>query len=402
MSNRLPTRRQGPSTASVHAGEPRVKAEHSITNPIFQTSTFVFDDLAEIRAFAESRKAGTPSRFEYGRYGNPTEEAATAKLVALEGGEDGILFASGMTAATTTILALLSAGDHMVITDEAYKKTREFALNELRRFHIACTIVPPDDYDAMRAALRPNTKLFFTETPTNPRLWIVDLTRVAEFKKDHPDMVIVVDSTFGTPVNYRPLSLGADVALHSATKYLGGHNDILGGAIVGSREVIGRVRPMHQSLGGIMDPHCAYLLVRGLKTLAVRVARHNENAQRVAEFLEGHPKVGRVYYPGLKSHPQHDLARRQMTGFGGVVSFEAGGTSDETFRFIEALTIPYLGPSLGGVETLVYHPASLTFDQYTPSERLAIGITDTLVRLAIGIEDADDLIADLDQALAVL
>jgi len=391
--------KMGPSTRSVHGGEPRIKAASAITNPIFQTSTFVFENLAEIQAFAASRNAGAPSRFEYGRYGNPTEQAATAKLVALEGGEDGILFASGMAAATVTLLGLLSAGDHMVITDEAYKKTREFAIKDLKRFGIACTVVPPDDYDAMAAAIRPNTKVFFTETPTNPRLWIIDLPRVAAFKQDHPDLVVVVDSTFGTPINIQPLALGADVALHSVTKYLGGHNDVLGGAIVGSKDVIGRIRPMHQTLGTIMDAHCAYLLIRGLKTLAIRVARHNENAQRVAEFLEAQERVTRVYYPGLASHPQHDLAARQMTGFGGVVSFDVGASQEDTFRFIEALKIPYLGPSLGGVESLVYHPASLTFDRYTPEERAAIGITDTLVRLAIGIEDADDLIADLDQAL---
>ena len=392
----------GPSTASVHGGETREKFAHAITNPIAQTSTFVFENYAAIRAYIDAKKAGPAGRYEYGRYGNPTEQAATEKLVALEGAEDGLLFASGMTAATTTMLALLSAGDHLVMTSEAYKKTREFALKHLTRFGIETTLVPPDDYDAMAAAIRPNTRMFFTETPTNPRLWVVDVERVADFKEQQPDMVVVVDSTFATPLNLRPLEFGADLALHSITKYLGGHNDILGGAIAGPLALVDKVRLMHQFLGGIMDPHCAYLLIRGLKTLGVRVERHNVNGQRIAEFLEGHAKVRRVFYPGLKSHPQHELAVRQMKGFGGVVSFEVDGSQADTFRFIEALKIPYLGPSLGGVESLVYHPASLTFNDYPPDEREAMGISDQLVRLAVGIEDADDLIADLDQALAVL
>ena len=402
MSEASKPRRIGPSTASVHSGESRHKFANAITTPICQTSTFVFEDYAAIQAFVESSKNGPPSRYEYGRYGNPTEQAATDKLVALEGGEDGLLFASGMTASTTLMLALLSAGDHLVMTGEAYKKTREFALKHLVRFGIETTTVPPGDYDAMAAAIRPNTRLFFTETPTNPRLWVVDLKRVADFKNDHPDLVVVVDSTFATPINLKPLPLGVDLALHSATKYLGGHNDILGGAIVGSRDLVNRIRAMHQFLGGVMDPHCAYLLIRGLKTLAVRVERHNANAQRIAAFLDGHAKVRRVFYPGLKGHPHHDLAARQMAGFGGVVSFEVEGSKADTFRFIEALTIPYMGPSLGGVESLVYHPASLTFNDYAPEEREAIGITDQLVRFAVGIEDADDLIADLDHALAGL
>ena len=402
MSDTAKPRRYGPSTASVHAGEAREKFAHAITNPICQTSTFVFEDYAAIQAYVESKKAGPPSRFEYGRYGNPTEQTATEKLVALEGGEDGLVFASGMSAATTTMLALLSAGDHLAIISEAYKKTREFALTQVVRFGIETTLVPPDDYDAMAAAIRPNTRLFFTETPTNPRLWIVDLKRVADFKKKRPGMVVVVDSTFATPINLKPLQFGVDLVLHSVTKYLGGHNDIMGGAIVGSRALVDRIRGMHQFLGGVMDPHCAYLLIRALKTLAVRVERHNANAQQIAEFLEGHPKVRRVFYPGLKSHPQHELAVKQMKGFGGVVSFEVEGSKADTFRFIEALKIPYLGPSLGGVESLVYHPASLTFNEYSPEDREAMGITEQLVRLAVGIEDAEDLVADLDQALAAV
>ena len=390
----------GPSTASVHAGEPRRKFAHALTNPVFQTSTFVFENRAAIQAYLESKKTGKPDRFEYGRYGNPTEDAATAKLVALEGAEDGVLMASGMMAVTAAMLAMLSSGDHLVMVAESYKKTRDFARKHLPRFGIEVTLVPPDDYDAMAAAVRKNTRLFFAEVPTNPRLWVLDVARLAELKKKHPQLVLMVDSTFATPINMKPLSLGADLVHHSATKYLAGHNDVLGGVIVGSRALVEPVRLMHQFLGGIMDPHCAYLLIRGLKTLAIRVARHNENAQAIAEFLEGHPKVGRVYYPGLRSHPQHDLAARQMTGFGGVVSFEVGQSEADAFRFIEALRIPYLGPSLGGVESLVYHPASLTFNDYAAAERKAMGITDTLIRLAVGIEDADDLIADLDQALS--
>jgi cystathionine gamma-synthase len=392
-------RRAGLSTIAVHGGQDRKKSEDSITTPIFQTSTFVFESFAEQVRYARLRSQGKAARFEYGRYGSPTQRDAERKVAELEGAESALTFASGMAAVTTAILTFTSSGQHIVCGDEVYKKTRDFCIGVLPRFAVETTFVPTTDLQAIRKALRPTTALVFLECPTNPRLFVPDLARTARLVHENSRALLVVDSTFATPVNLRPLALGVDLVLHSATKYLGGHNDILGGVVAGPRRLIAPIFELQKPLGGIIDAHCAYLLIRGLKTLDVRMRKHNENGLAVARFLAEHPKVTTVYYPGLRQHPSYRLARKQMTGFGGVVSFEVDGDLEAVARFLDSLAIPYLGPSLGGVESLVYHPASLTFNEMSPEEREALGISDQLVRLSCGIEDADDLIGDLAQAL---
>jgi len=384
----------GFSTRAIHAGEDRMRYADSITTPIVQTSTYAFKDSEEIEAYTKHGKA----RFEYGRYGNPTEQVVERRLAALGNAEDCAVFASGMSAIVTTILALVRSGDNIVITDDAYKKTLEFCSNSLQRFGVACTVVPFGDYAALEAAIDKNTRFIFSESPTNPYLNIFDLETLVDIARRH-DVLTVLDSTFSTPVNQRPLEFGVDLVIHSCTKYLAGHNDILAGAVLGRKDLTKDIRAMHKATGGVIDAHCCYLLLRGLKTFALRMARHNESGMAVARYLEAHPCINRVYYPGLESHPHHDIAVRQMKGFGGVVSFDTRGRLREAKQFLDALELCYIAPSLGGVETLITHPATVTYYDYTRKERYAVGITDTLVRLSVGIEDVEDIIADLDQAL---
>jgi len=386
--------KMGLATTAVHAGEDRSRYADSITTPIVQTSTYAFKDSKEIEAYTKHGKA----RFEYGRYGNPTEQVAERRLAALVGAEDCVVFGSGMSAIVTTILALVHSEDHIVITDDAYKKTLEFCSLYLQRFGIGCTIVPFGDYAALDAAVQPNTRFIFSESPTNPYLNIFDLERLHAIARKY-NVLTLIDATFSTPVNQRPLDFGVDLVLHSCTKYLGGHNDILAGAVLGRTELIDEVRALHKAIGGVIDPHCCYLLLRGLKTFPLRVAVQNESAMAVARFLEGHPQVKRVYYPGLESHPHHDIARRQMKGFGGVVTFDIKGSLASAKQFLDNLKLCFIAPSLGGVETLITHPASVSYYDYSRKERYALGISDTLIRLALGVEDVRDIITDLDQAL---
>lgn len=390
---------RGASTDSVHAGETRPNAYHSLTVPIVQTATYTFENTADLCAFQDARMwGGARDRTEYGRYGNPTVAACEAKLAALDHGDDAILFSSGMAAVTTVLLAMLPAGAHIVIGDDCYRRTRQFCLTFLKRFGITTTVVPMGDFAALEAALQPNTRLIISESPTNPYLRVVDLVRLVEIAKRH-GIKTLIDSTFATPVNQCPLDFGIDLVLHSATKYLSGHNDLLAGVVVGKAGLIDSLRQSLGVLGAVADPHAAALLLRGLKTLALRVERQNANGQRVAEFLESHPKVRRVWYPGLASHPDSAIAHAQMLGFGGVVSFEIDGSLDDTSRFIDALEIPLIAASLGGVESLIEQPALMSYYELSTEERLAVGIKDNLVRFAIGVEDAEDLIGDLAQAL---
>ncbi|MBL7139537.1 MAG: PLP-dependent transferase [Planctomycetes bacterium] len=399
MSKKRPASRHTPkdhgfSTRAIHAGEERERYADAITTPIVQTSTYAFKDSKEIEAYTKHGK----ERFEYGRYGNPTELVAQRRLAELEGAEDCVVFASGMSAIVTTILTLVRSGDHLVITDDAYKKTLEFCSAYLQRFGVGCTIVPFGNYEALEAAIQPNTRFVFSESPTNPYLNIFDLERLREIARRH-SVLTVIDSTFSTPLNQRPLEWGVDLVVHSCTKYLAGHNDILAGAVLGRTELIDQIRDLHKALGGVIDPHCCYLLLRGLKTFALRVERQNATGQKVAEFLEAHPHVKKVYYPGLPSHQHHDIAVRQMDGFGGVVTFDVRGTLATAKRFLDALQLCFIAPSLGGVETLITHPGIVSYYDYSRKQRYNLGITDTLIRLAVGVEDADDIIADLDQAL---
>jgi len=388
-----PTKR-GAATSSVHGGELRQQEANAITTPIYQTSTFWFKNSQEVMDYQE----GKTDREEYGRYGNPTWRAVERKLSELEGGEETVLFASGMCAATTTFLALLPANSHLIVTSDCYRRTRQFIDEFLGRMGVTVSIIEPSDLGQFEAAIRDDTALFFTESPTNPYLRVTDVPAFVEVAHAR-GVKVIVDSTFATPVNHRPLDEGADLVIHSATKYLGGHNDLLAGTVTGGTETVEPIRKALGVLGGIIDSHGAWLLLRGLKTLALRMDRHNSNGLEVARHLEAHPNVRRVWYPGHESHPDYAVAERSMTGCGGVVTFEIESDLEGAIRFIDATRVPYQAPSLGGVESLIELPVTMSYWDYDAEQRKAWGITDSLVRLACGIEAPEDLIADLDQAL---
>jgi cystathionine gamma-synthase len=389
--------RNGDSTRSVHAGERNHHIGDSVTTPIFLTSTFWFKNSAELCAFQEGRL----EREEYGRYGNPTWSAVERKLCELEGGESAVLFASGMCAATTLFLALLPKGAHLIVTSDCYRRTRQFIRDYLVKLDVETTVIEPADTTALAAAIRDDTSLFFTESPTNPYLRVIDIEETVRVCHAR-GVKVVIDSTFASPVSQRALDGGADYVIHSATKFLGGHNDLLAGCAIGSAEAIAPVREAVGVLGGIIDPHAAYLLLRGLKTLSLRVERHNSNAMQMARWLEAHDAVRRVWYPGLESHPDHPTAARVMRGFGGVVTFELETDLEGAMRFVDACRIPYIAPSLGGVESLIEMPVTMSFWDLPREKRMEMGITDSLIRYSCGIEDADDLIADLEQALRAI
>ena len=390
----------GPSTQAVHGGERRDKAHDSLTTPIVQTATYTFRNTAALVEYMEERMFwDQPQRDEYGRYGNPTVRAVEARLAALEGGDDAVLTPSGMAAITGTLLVFLGAGSHAVMTGDCYRRTRDFAQGFLARYGVEVTVVPAGDLDAVEAAIRPDTRLLFSESPTNPFMRCLDLARLAEIGRQHR-VRTAIDSTFATPINLRPLEWGIDLVIHSATKYLGGHNDVLAGVVIGKNGLTSPLRQIQGILGSMVDPQAAYLVGRGLKTLGLRVERQNANGLAVARFLEAHPLVRQVWYPGLASHPDHAVAASQMAGFGGVVSFEVDGDGPATSRFVDALHIPYIGPSLGGVESLVEQVQLVSYFDAEPETLLSLGISPSLIRLACGIEDSGDLIADLEQALA--
>ena len=388
---------EGHSTRSVHAGERGHQTGSAITTAIHTTSTYWFEDSAELRAFQE----GKTVRDEYGRYGNPTWRAVERKLADLEHADDAVLFASGMSAATTSFFALLPRDGHLVITNDCYRRTRQFCEQYLSKMGVRTTVIEPSNVEQLEWALSDGADVFFTESPTNPYLRVFDLPEAVRLAKPR-GVKVVVDATFATPVNHCPLDDGADLVIHSATKYLGGHNDLLAGTAAGSTEIIAPLRKAVGVMGGIIGPQCAYYLLRGLKTLGLRMARHNENGLAVARMLEAHPAVRQVYYPGLDSHPDHETAARLMSGFGGVVTFEIEGLFDDAVRFVDACRIPYIAPSLGGVESLIEMPVLMSYWDTTPAKRLEYGITDTLVRLACGIEDTKDIVADLQAALSMV
>jgi cystathionine gamma-synthase len=386
-------------TQAVHAGEERYISHHSVTVPIVQTSTYTFENTAALIDYVESHMFwDVPEREEYGRYGNPTVRAAEAKIAALDKAEDALLTSSGMAAITSTLLIMLSTGDHFIITEDCYRRTRAFCRTFLTRFNIECTTVRPGDYDGIEAAIQPNTKLIFSESPTNPFMRCLDYARLADIARRHK-LKTAVDTTFGTPMNVRPIEYGIDLVIHSVTKYLAGHNDLLAGCVVGNFEITTALRQSQGVLGSVVDPHCGYLILRGLKTLGLRMRQHNASGLAVAHFLENHPKVKRVWYPGLESHPDHRIAAQTMEGFGGVISFEIDGDGPAASRFIDSCRIPRIGPSLGGVESLIEQPAIISYYDTDPEVRQSLGISDELVRLSLGIEETADLIADLAQAL---
>lgn len=390
----------GSSTRALHAGASRGHADHSLTPPIVQTATYTFADTADLIEFMDERMfVEKPVRQDYGRYGNPTVRAVEARLAALEGGDDAILLSSGMAAITTALLILLSAGDHLILTSDSYHRTRTFANRVLHRFGITCATVAPGDLAAIEANIHPNTRLILSETPTNPFLRCLDLAGLAEIGRRR-GVRTLIDSTFATPLNQRPLDFGIDLVVHSVTKYLAGHNDLMAGVIIGRGGLTVPLRESQSMFGAVVDPTTAFQVGRGLQTLGLRVERQNANGLAIARYLESHPKVRRVWYPGLESHPDHAIACRQMTGFGGVVSFEIEGDGAAAGRFVDALHLPHIAPSLGGVDSLIEQPALMSYYDTDPEVRLGLGIRDELVRFAIGIEETEDLIADLEQGLA--
>ena len=388
-------REPGFATRLVHAGAQ--KDEYgSVVPPIYQTSTFAFDSAEQ----GASRFAGESDGYIYTRIGNPTVRAFEDCVTALEGGAGAIATSSGMAAVTTAFLALLRSGDHVVSTASVYGPSRVLLERHLSRYGIASSYVDTSDLTAVRAAMRPETRMVYVETPSNPMMQVTDLAAVAEPAHSN-QAALVVDSTFASPYLQRPLELGADVVLHSVTKFINGHADVVGGVLV-ARDPAMRdsLRQTMILIGCCMDPHQAFLVHRGLKTLALRIDRAQVGAAEIARWLESRPEVAWVRYLGLASHPQHELARRQMSGFGTMISFELRGGIEAGRQLMNRVKLATLAVSLGGVESLIEHPASMTHSSVSPEERRAAGITDGLVRYSVGIEDARDLIADLDQAMA--
>ena len=388
-----PTKRR-PETAAVRGASDLEKRNGPVAPEIYQTSTF------EVTDNEEQIRVTTTDRY-YTRWGNPTITLAEKTLAALEGTEAALVFASGMGAITTTILSLLTGGDHIVAQRDLYGGVAKFFSEWLPKLGIETTLVDTTDYDQHARAIRPNTRLLYLESPTNPSLRIVDMTKTAALAKAHA-LISMIDSTFGTPINQHPAEYGIDLVMHSGTKYLSGHADLTCGVVCGRSQLLDQIGETRKTLGNCMDPHAAWLLIRGLKTLAVRVARQNENALAVAAFLEQHAKVRRVHYPFLKSHPQYAIARQQMAGGSGMVTFEVEGTGDDARRVSEAMRMFTLATSLGGVESLVSIPVLTSHAMISAELREKMGVHEQMVRLSVGIESAEDLIEDLGRALEVV
>jgi cystathionine gamma-synthase len=384
----------GPSTRCVWGGEPEHTPEGVTIMPVFHGVTFGYDDVDTWRQVGEGTRAG----YVYSRNRNPTVEAFEAKVTALEGGEAGTSFATGMAAISNALFALLSPGRRVVSIRDTYGGTNRIFTEFLPQYGIDVELCDTRDHDAIEAAIARGADILYLETPTNPTLEVLDIARLAS-RGHAAGATVVVDNTFATPINQRPLELGADLVIHSATKFLGGHSDAMGGAAVGAAQLIDRIFRFREINGASLDPHSAFLLTRGLKTLELRVARQNANAQQVAQYLAAHPAIEAVFYPGLRDHPQHDVARRQMRGFGGVLSFSLRGDDDALRRFLNSLQLAHRAASLGSVGTLVGPPATTSHVELTREERARAGIPETLVRYSVGIENAEDLIADLRAAL---
>lgn len=375
------------STKAIHAGQEPDPTTGAIMTPIYQTSTYAQSGLGEHKGF------------EYARTGNPTRSALETCIASLEDGAYGLAFASGM-AAESAVLSLLNADDHIIACDDLYGGTYRMFERILRRYGIETSYVPVNNVAEYEKALRPTTRLIWLETPTNPLLRLADIQAVAQIAHAQ-NALVVVDNTFSTPYFQQPLHLGADIVVHSTTKYMNGHSDLVGGAVVTNDESLYQALQFQQNAAGaVPGPFDAWLTLRGIKTLAVRMRQHEENARAVASFLQEHPRVERVYYPGLASHPDYELARRQMSGFGGMVSFQFKGVLADVDRVVRRFNVFTFAESLGGVESLVCHPATMTHGSIPKNVREPRGVTDTLLRLSVGIEDSEDLLADLDQALS--
>lgn len=375
-------------TRLIHAGEPMPRIEGAVSLPIFQSATFQYGGQADYHALRYIRLNNTPNHL-----------ALHQKLAALENAEAALVTASGMAAITTTLLTLLSSGDHLLAQDCLYGGTHDFVTRALPAFGMEYDFIDPDDPASWEAKLRPRTRAIYVETLSNPLLQMADLENVVAFARAH-GLVSIVDNTFASPVNFRPPEHGFDLSLHSGTKYLNGHNDLVAGAVIGRGGLVEQIKRGLDLLGGSLDPHAAFLLHRGVKTLAVRVRYQNQSALQIARTLEAHPAVARVHYPGLESHPRHARARMLLDGFGGMLSFELKGGLEAAERLLGRLTLPISAPGLGGVETLITRPATTSHAGMAPADRLRLGITDGLVRLSVGIEGTEDLISDFDRALA--
>jgi cystathionine gamma-synthase len=382
------------STLAVHAGELRRKTGHAVAEPIVQTATFSFESSAEVRTYQEEVYK---SRFEYGRYGSPTQQVLEAKLAAIFGSEDAVVTSSGMAAVVDVLLSHVRSGDELVLTSETYRRTRVFSERFLARLGVRAVFAEPQA-GAVIAAISRRTRAVFVEIPTNPHLYVPDITVLASETKKR-GIPLIVDPTIAGPFNADPFKAGADFVVLSLTKYLAGHNDVIGGAVLGGRKALLPVRELHGTAGTLLPPIAAYLILRGIKTVGLRMERHNSNALAVARFLEDHSKVRRVYYPSLPSHPHHEVAARLLRGCGGVVSFRLRTDLRGSERFMDRLELFRIAPSLGGVESLAELVATMSFWDKSRSQRKALDIPDDLVRLSVGIEDGEDLLADLERAL---
>ena len=381
-------------TTAVHAGESPEAHLGAMSVPIYNAAVYAFPDAEQGAAIHEGEQPG----YFYGRIGNPTQDALETALCELEDGAAALAFASGMAAISTTLFTLLKTGDHIVAPESLYATTNALLGEMLEPFGIFVTYVDAADPLNYRKAIRSETRVLYLESPANPTLKLVDIKAVVEIAKKN-NLVTVMDNTFATPFNQRPLLSGVDIVVHSATKYLGGHGDLVAGAMVGSEEIVRRARwHTNKILGGVISPNTAWMVLRGIKTLALRMERHNENGLAVAQFLAAHPKVKAVHHPGLPTHPQHELAQRQMNGFGGMIAFDVGGV-EEGRRLVNNVKLCALAVSLGDVATLIQHSASMTHASVPREKRLEVGITDGLLRLSVGIERAEDIIDDLAGAL---
>jgi cystathionine beta-lyase/cystathionine gamma-synthase len=382
-------------TDVIHVGEGARAGATPLNTPIYQTSTFVFANAAELEAYQQGRN----DKYIYSRYGNPTVQAVEAKLAVLEGAEAALLTSSGMAATSTALFGLLSAGDELVCSSAIYGGTMHLAASILTRFGVAVRFVTLEELQVPASVIGPRTRVLWFESPINPTLRLVDIGAVAAACRK-AGVLSIIDSTFASPANQQPLALGVDLVMQSATKFLNGHSDVTAGALAGSREIIAKLEPARKSFGGVVEPIAAQMIGRGMKTLAVRVERQNANAMAIAIHLEQHPAVGRVFYPGLASHPDHALAKRQMSGFGSMVTIDVKGGYDAACRTFDRFQIIQRAASLGGVESLCSLPVLTSQHGHTDEQLAAAGVTRGMMRLSIGLEHVDDLIADLDQALS--
>ncbi len=387
--------KQGFGTRAVHAGQHPDPATGAVSVPIYASSTFVFQNAEQ----GAARFAGKESGYIYSRLGNPTVRALEESIAALEGGEDARATASGMAAITNATMAVVKKGDHILAGDALYGGTHKVFTEILKEYDVECTLVDTSDLSAVEKMIKPNTKLIFIETPSNPMMKLTDMRAIAEIGKKR-GITTIADNTFMSPYLQRPIEHGIDVVVHSITKSLSGHSDVLGGAIVARKDFLKKMDPMYKNMGATLSPFEAWLTLRGIKTLHVRMQRQTESAMKIAEWLEGHPKVEWVKYPGLESHPQHTLAERQMDGFGSMMSFELKGGIEAGRRLMNNVKLCCLAVSLGAVETLISHPSTMTHAVVPREERIKAGITDGLVRFSVGVEDVEDIIEDLDQALS--